>query len=208
MAAMNLHIQQGIEHTKPRKAASFLPRFRTENPSVDSSILSWPTINQGFREEAFFNFVHICTQFCFNAASKIILIILMFLLLSGCAAHYFDPVCRHKAIYAAITAGEKYPVKIMRGPVKGDELARHVQAIAIIDGKTHWLVVVGGQVQTGKQDSWFTPIEELSVEEFLFSEFRYDLRGMESKRIYGIEFITKEPAEKKKLEEKRNSDKK
>ena len=59
----------------------------------------------------------------------------LYLLLSGCTAKYVaTPVCRHQAVYAAVTFGDikQVPTRIAVGPT-------HAQAQAYVDNEWQWL---------------------------------------------------------------------
>jgi len=88
--------------------------------------------------------------------------------LPGCMASYWKPVCRHKAVYAAITAGEDVPVRIARG-VTG-KATWHAQAQGLIDEKWCWLGVKNGWIVITEQDRFY-PIEYYSIEEYLNKNF-------------------------------------
>ena len=90
-------------------------------------------------------------------------------LLTGCS-HYqhFTPWCRHKAIYAAIVAGEKYPVRILRG--KSTVTGYHVQA-QYWDGKWRWLEVDNfGNIKETDQDGFY-PEEIYDINEYFWTRF-------------------------------------
>jgi len=107
-----------------------------------------------------------------NATIKSALAGVLILAIMGCATHYYKPVCRHTAVLAALTVGEKYPVRLMWGYTElgfdknGSLYNAHVQAQAFIDGQWVWLQVIGGTVQTGPMDN-FKPDNELTVREFI-----------------------------------------
>lgn len=99
----------------------------------------------------------------------IFLVIVSLLLLSSCATT-FKPVCRHNAILAALTVGEKYPVRLVWGNVSGN-WQNHVQAQALIDGQWRWLDVIGGTVQIGDQDN-YNAWNVMTVREFIDFEWK------------------------------------
>lgn len=107
--------------------------------------------------------------------NKIILILLLMLLV-GCSGRYFTPVCRHEAVMAALTVGERYPVRLMWGNTDlgidkaGQMFNAHVQTQAFINGQWQWLQVIGGRVQTGGQDN-FKPSDSFTVREFIDQEW-------------------------------------
>ena len=75
--------------------------------------------------------------------SKIIMLIACFAL-AGCDEHHSNdkipialPVCRHDAVYAAITVSEIYPVRIARGHNSGG--GGHAQAQYKMDGEWRFL---------------------------------------------------------------------
>ena len=98
-----------------------------------------------------------------------IIVILMICIvnLSACTAH-FTPWCRHKAIYAAIVVGEKYPVRIVRG--KSTSRGWHVQA-QYWDGEWKWLEVNNfGEIVESDKDGFY-PFEAYEVDEYFESRF-------------------------------------
>lgn len=62
----------------------------------------------------------------------IIVVLSIILLLCSCAVRQWQPVCRHDAVYCAITAGEEVPVRFVYGTY-GREY--HVIAQAYLGGK-------------------------------------------------------------------------
>ena len=98
---------------------------------------------------------------------RILVFLVVLVNLCGCAQQFY-PVCRHRAIYAAIVAGETYPVRIVRG--KSTFQGWHVQA-QYWDGEWHWLTVNDfGCVVESDQDGFY-PIETWSVDDYYKSRF-------------------------------------
>lgn len=69
---------------------------------------------------------------------KTLIIGLSLLTLTACAGNMEKAMCRHKAMLTAITYGEKYPVRIVAGKIKG-QINYHAQAQAKIKGEWRWL---------------------------------------------------------------------
>ena len=100
-------------------------------------------------------------------ASLFVLIILLF----GCTTLSEKPVCRHTAVYSAITwqdlTGEK--VKIIVGRTaksENGEIVSHAQAINE-DGEWlyyNWLLE---RIEISKQDPFFIPEKHFTIREFL-----------------------------------------
>ena len=88
-----------------------------------------------------------------------LLLILLFLTLTACT-HTLTPVCRHNAMYAALTACETMPVRLARGEVNS---ATHVEAQVFhdnrwwyVDNKTLALSIQPNAVFT-IQEYWSVP---------------------------------------------------
>ncbi len=80
-------------------------------------------------------------------------VIAIALLIAGCA-HTWEPVCRHKAMYAALVVGEQYPVRIVTGTTS---TGRHAQAQTQLCYGWVWLGVDKyGHIWESGQDR-FTP---------------------------------------------------
>jgi hypothetical protein len=94
-------------------------------------------------------------------------LILLCVWLQACATTV-EPVCRHKAVYQAISfhdiTGD--PVRIAVGP---SDIGAHAQAQALVDGKWEWLEQGEFGVGPGYKDTvpGFEPNRYDSVEEFL-----------------------------------------
>jgi hypothetical protein len=88
----------------------------------------------------------------------------------GCSTHYYKPVCRHTAVMAALTAGEKHPVRLAWGK-NPDHWQNHVQAQAEIDGKWECLNVVGGAVEAGSCDN-YQVYQYFTIKEFIDFEWK------------------------------------
>jgi hypothetical protein len=97
-------------------------------------------------------------------------LILIILLLTACAPAW-DGVCRHEAVYCALTAGEHVPVRIAVGYiVKGDKAIRHAEAQGWIDGKWQTLTTSVAPVTLGC-GSKFYAIEYMTPQEFIDENF-------------------------------------
>ena len=97
----------------------------------------------------------------------IVILIICIVNLSACTPT-FQPVCRHKAIYAAIVVGERYPVRIVRG--KSAARGMHVQA-QYFDGEWKWLTVNDfGEITESDQDGFY-PFETWDINEYYTSRF-------------------------------------
>lgn len=86
----------------------------------------------------------------------------------GCATIWQQAVCRHNAIYAAITWSDMtgQPVGIAVG-YWHDMTARHAQAFTISSaGKIQWLKVYGDDVRIGEKDN-FRPYKLMTVGDFI-----------------------------------------
>ena len=73
---------------------------------------------------------------------------LLLLVLSSCSqdsTEAWKPVCRHDAVYAALTVGEEYPTRIVVG-VNSSSGIRHAQAQAFIRDQWRWLAVSNGYI--------------------------------------------------------------
>lgn len=78
------------------------------------------------------------------------------------------PVCRHNALFVAMVAGEVHPVRIVYGPVVGDEGTGHVQTQAYIDGRWQWLTLINGQVyQSDREEFMFAMPRFQTIEEYM-----------------------------------------
>lgn len=97
----------------------------------------------------------------------IVILIICIVNLSACTAK-FTPWCRHKAVYAAIVVGEKYPVRIVLG--KSTARGMHVQA-QYFDGEWKWLTVNDfGEITESDQDGFY-PFETWDINEYYTSRF-------------------------------------
>lgn len=90
-------------------------------------------------------------------------------LFMGCAVKYVEPVCRHKAVFCALTWSdlEYVPVRIAVGPSTVRDGRSHAQAQARVNGKWQWLVVSGDVIAVGEQDWWFEPVRHCTVAEMI-----------------------------------------
>jgi len=111
-------------------------------------------------------------------------LILLCVWLQACATTV-EPVCRHKAVYQAISLHDLTgnPVRIAVGP---SDIGTHAQAQAKVDGKWVWLEQ-GDEfgVSTGYKDTvpGFEPNQYDSVEEFLrYFGYQIDKRVRVAKR--------------------------
>ena len=96
---------------------------------------------------------------------RILLILLCSLFVVGCAAtQTWEPVCKHRAIYAAIIVGEYHPVRIGIGPSTRTDGIYHAQAEVLINGKWQPLRLFFSEVVTGEQDS-FIPQRYVTIEQ-------------------------------------------
>ncbi len=87
-------------------------------------------------------------------------ILFSILLLAGCASALPAPVCRHNALMAAVTLGERYPAMVAFGPSSGADW--HAQAVVLIDNEWRWVQVRGGKLFLGEKEKFddlnrFTP---------------------------------------------------
>lgn len=104
------------------------------------------------------------------------LIIIMLIASSACTTiqadkeRVFQPVCRHNAVYAAVVAGDFYPVRIARGPAY-DYGEWHAQAQALIKGKWQPLCVDGNGVYPCKSHYWFEPMFYNSLADYFDRQF-------------------------------------
>jgi hypothetical protein len=71
--------------------------------------------------------------------------------------------CRHTAVAAALTASEKFPVRIAYGFTKRG--GAHVQAQAYIDGRWQWLRVLGSDVFVGESENFLVIVRYLTVDD-------------------------------------------
>lgn len=108
-----------------------------------------------------------------SAKNMCYLIILCVLLLSACATPTHVPLCRHKAIYQAVTFGDQSgcPVRIAVGRSALDKRKRHAQAQAYINGRWEYLRIYDSSIGVGKKD-YFEPVAYYNVDDFR----RYHLR--------------------------------
>jgi len=102
---------------------------------------------------------------------KTILFITIFitiLVLTGCATSP-DPLrgwCRHDTLYTVSVAGERYPVRVGYGKIKG---IKHVQAQAKINNRWYWLELEFGEVVFTESATFdFKPDQYFTFEEYLF----------------------------------------
>ena len=98
----------------------------------------------------------------------LLLVLCCFGIAPGCMDSYWKPVCRHNAVYAAITAGEDVPVRIARG-VTG-KAKWHAQSQGLIDEKWCWLGVKNGWIVITEQDRFY-PIEYYTLQEYFNKNF-------------------------------------
>lgn len=91
------------------------------------------------------------------------------ILLASCGPKIIGkPVCRHNALFVAMVAGEVHPVRIVYGPVVGDEGTGHVQAQAYIDGKWRWLTLINGQVYDSDREEFMFALPRFqTIEEYM-----------------------------------------
>ena len=94
------------------------------------------------------------------------ILIILIICLHGCG-QTFEPVCRHKALMAAVLVGEQYPTRIATGPSGPD--TSHAQAQAYING-WKWLRVDRGIVSVGSQEL-FTPQDYWPVWAYYYAAF-------------------------------------
>lgn len=103
-----------------------------------------------------------------------LIIIFSWLTLWACVhTQTVEPVCRHHALYAAVSWGDlrDEPVKVALGPTSrkipgSDEVFWHAQAQARVDGKWEWLEVgYDNTVYVGDRDN-FQPTKYMSALEF------------------------------------------
>ena len=92
---------------------------------------------------------------------RIIIISLCLIVNLASCCHTWQPVCRHRAMICAMTVGEKYPVRIVRGLSRS---GLHVQAQAFTD-RWIWLDLVDGTVWEVSQDN-FQPVEYYTLQEY------------------------------------------
>ena len=93
----------------------------------------------------------------------IVILIICIVNLSACTPT-FQPVCRHKAIYAAIVVGEKYPVQIARGRTENG--GYHAQARYKPLTEWKWLSVDdSGFIFESNQDGFY-PLEYWNVDTY------------------------------------------
>jgi hypothetical protein len=79
-----------------------------------------------------------------------------------------QPVCRQNALFVAMVAGEVHPVRIVYGPVVGDEGNGHVQTQAYIDGRWQWLTLINGKVyQSDREEFMFALPRYQTIEEYM-----------------------------------------
>lgn len=102
----------------------------------------------------------------------IITIGVLLLLLSGCMS--IHPVCRHRAIYCAVTAAEQMPVRIAVGVTTKSGM-RHAQAQGFIDGRWRYLgVSITDIVIIRLPESEFTVDEYVTAEEYWTSVYEQE----------------------------------
>jgi len=92
------------------------------------------------------------------------LIVTLLLIFTGCTATW-QPVCRHNALYQALTVGRYYPVRIALGPSNLNDGRWHAQAQALIDGKWRWLTQSSAKVCVASKDPGLTLEKYVSLEE-------------------------------------------
>lgn len=85
-----------------------------------------------------------------NWYERLIIFVVLFVgvWIVGCSQVSFEswkPVCRHQAVYAALTVGEEYPTRILSG-VNTKSGIRHAQAQAYIRDEWRWLAVINGYI--------------------------------------------------------------
>ena len=103
---------------------------------------------------------------------KLVFFLLLFLLLPSCITveQGVVPLCRHRAIYCAITYADlkNVPVRIAYGKAyneSGKFIGYHCQAQAYIDGKWRWLDLVGNVVAVTNKNAWFEVEGYVSVDQ-------------------------------------------
>lgn len=105
--------------------------------------------------------------------------LILLLALVGCT-HTLTPVCRHNAMYAALTAGETMPVRLARGEAAGGVM--HLEAQVFYDGK--WWYVDNKTLALSIQPNLeFTIHEYWSVPAYFDYKFRpfFERFSMENK---------------------------
>lgn len=97
----------------------------------------------------------------------VIAAVLGLLIVMGCAPKHVRPVCRHKAVFCAMTWSdlEYVPVRIAVGPSTIPEGRSHAQAQARVGGEWRWLVVYDDVIALGDRDWWFEPERYCTVAE-------------------------------------------
>jgi uncharacterized protein YceK len=101
---------------------------------------------------------------------KHIVIILIILLLYGCSTLSITPVCSHKAVLTALTAGEVYKVRMAWGKNK-NHWQPHVQAQAFVDGKWMGLRLVNDKVIVSDMDN-YEIWQYMTVKEYIDFEWK------------------------------------
>jgi hypothetical protein len=100
--------------------------------------------------------------------------VLLVCLLISCAGTKVIPVCRHKAVYTAISYGdiENKKVRIVVGPshIIDNKWIFHAQAQAYVNGSWEWLVLDYGEVGIGNLEH-FQPKYYYTVQEFMTKYF-------------------------------------
>jgi len=106
-------------------------------------------------------------QWIFKRRRFFIMIFAIIVLLAGCMS-IPQPVCRHRAVYYAYTAGERYPTRIAIGYFAGSPVWHCESQVKI---KTKWFWIresVTGYLYTSKDKTkGFNIIEYIQFDEFI-----------------------------------------
>ena len=94
------------------------------------------------------------------------LILFGLILVSACKPAHV-PLCRHNAVYQAVTFGDQsgYPVRIAVGRSTLSQSKRHAQAQAYISGKWEYLKIYNSSVGVGSKD-FFKPVAYYNIDDF------------------------------------------
>ena len=107
---------------------------------------------------------------------KIIFALIVFFC-CGCG-HTWQPVCRHRAVFSAITVGEQYPVRIARGlTLQADGRAEWHAAAQVLIGDRWRELRVGAhaEVYDVDPDRNFYVIEYLPVNDYYNRYFAWHM---------------------------------
>jgi hypothetical protein len=99
---------------------------------------------------------------------KLAAIILLSVLITGCAGHKMQLTCRHQSVACALVAAEQYGrenVGIAIGVASGIK-ARHAQAYINNGNKIVWLSKTTYGCEITERD-WFDPTEYVGINEFI-----------------------------------------